>query len=168
MGSKSNNKRIALLGILTSLIYVGRVSFSFLPNVQPMTTILVIITLTMGIKDSLIIAMLSLIITNLNMGFGVWTVAQMVSFTIILVIVSLFKSVYHRLPVIVMAITCGVLGLLYGFCISLVQAPFFGWVSFIPYYISGFSYDCLHALGNFIFYMILSPILIPLIDKRTN
>lgn len=163
-----NTKRIALLGLLTSLIYVGRVSFSFLPNIQPMTTILIIITLSMGLADGLIVALLSLVVTNLSLGFGIWTIAQLVAFTTILLVVYPFRRIYNNIPLVVMAFVSGFTGLLYGFIVSLVQALFFGWLSFFPYYISGVPYDIAHAAGNFVFYLLLAPIFFPIIHKQIN
>ena len=164
----NNTKRIALLGLLTSFIYVGSVSFSFLPNIQPMTTILIIITLSMGLADGLIVALLSLVVTNLSLGFGVWTIAQLVAFTTILLVVYPFRRIYNNIPLVVMAFVSGFTGLLYGFIISLVQAPVFGWLSFFPYYISGIPYDIAHAAGNFVFYLLLAPIFFPIIHKQIN
>lgn len=56
-------------------------------------------------------------------------------------------------------------GILYGFLISLVQAPFFGIQNFLVYYASGIPFDTLHAAGNIGFYLILAPILFPLLRK---
>lgn len=164
----ANTKRIALLGLLTSFIYVGRVSFSFLPNVQPMTTILIMITLSMGLTDGLLVALLSLVVSNLSLGFGVWTIAQLIAFTAVLLIVYPFRKIYNKIPLVIMALVSGFTGLLYGFIISLVQAPFFGWLSFFPYYISGIPFDIAHAIGNFVFYLLLAPILYPIIHKQVN
>lgn len=165
---QNKTKRIALLGLFTSFIYAGRVSFSFLPNVQPMTTILIIITLSLGLSAGLIVALLSLVVSNLSLGFGVWTIAQLIAYTAVLLVVYPFRRIYNNIPLVVMAFVSGFTGLLYGFIISLVQAPFFGWLSFFPYYISGIPYDIAHAVGNFVFYLLLAPIFFPIIHKQIN
>lgn len=163
-----DTRRIALLGVLTALVYTGRILFSFLPNVQPMTTILILITLTLGVKEGLVVALLSIFISNMSLGMGVWTIAQLASFSFIILLTALLTKVYDKVPTVVMATYCGLTGLVYGFIISLVQAPFFGWVSFIPYYLSGIPYDMYHAFGNFFFYLILAPVLVPLLIKHDN
>ncbi|NLB98208.1 MAG: ECF transporter S component, partial [Lactobacillales bacterium] len=76
-------KHIALLSILVALNYVGRVVFQFLPNVQPMTAILLILTLYLGVWDGLIVATLSLILSNMILGMGPWTFAQLFSYAVI-------------------------------------------------------------------------------------
>lgn len=161
-----DTRRIALLGVLTALVYTGRIFFSFLPNVQPMTTILILITLTLGTREGLIVALLSIFISNMSLGMGVWTIAQLASFSFVILMTAVLKKFYKKLPSVVMASYCGLTGMVYGLVISLVQAPFFGWASFIPYYLSGLPYDMYHAFGNFFFYLILAPILIPILLQK--
>src|SRR5699024_11868360 len=78
--SKSSNYfnvyRISLLAIMTALTAVGRLAFAlpFMPNIQPMTALLIIIALNIGIVDSLIVSLLSILLTNLFFGVGPWSV----------------------------------------------------------------------------------------------
>lgn len=57
------------------------------------------------------------------------------------------------------------LGIAYGLVISLVQAPFFGWNIFIPYYLSGLPYDIMHAVGNVVFFVLLYPIVMRIFHR---
>lgn len=159
-------QHIALLGMLTTLCYVSRLLFQFLPNVQPVTVIILLITQVWGTRDGLIVATLSILVSNINLGMGVWTLAQVVSFAVIVLLTgSLFRLKFDRAPFIIKALYAGLVGYLYGFVISAVQAPFFGIQSFWAYYISGIPFDTMHALGNSAFYILLAPILIPLLKK---
>ena len=54
-------------------------------------------------------------------------------------------------------------GLLYGFVISVISVKLMGINSFWAYYIAGIPFDLLHGLGNAGFYLILEPILVPLL-----
>lgn len=158
---------IALLGMLTTLCYVSRLVFQFLPNVQPVTVILLLITILLGVKDGFIVSILSVLISNINLGLGVWTFAQIASFsTIILLTGAINRYVsFEQLPLLIMVAYAGLTGYLYGFIISAVQAPFFGIQNFWAYYLSGVPFDTLHAVGNSGFYAVLAPILIPLIKR---
>ena len=163
---KFSVQRITLLAMLTSLCYVSRLLFQFLPNVQPVTVILIILTLTLGIFDALIVATLSILMSNINLGMGVWTIAQIVSFALIVMVTGLLiKPFFKKLPFIVMVVYAIFTGYAYGFLISVIQAPFFGIQNFWVYYFSGLSFDTLHAIGNGGFYIILAPILFPLLNK---
>src|SRR5699024_3309418 len=96
-------QRIALLGLLTALCYVSRVIFQFLPNVQPVTVILIILVLKMTVVDSWIVAILSILISNIQLGMGVWTIAQIVSFSILVGTTGLLiKPFINQIPFVVM------------------------------------------------------------------
>lgn len=159
-------KKISTLALLTTIIYVGRIFFQFLPNVQPMTAILIMITFVYGFSEGCIVAVLSILMTNINLGMGIWTLAQIVSYIIIILFSHLYRPFYQIMPLWVTVLFVGFTGILYGFFISLLQAPFFGFNIFIPYYLSGIAFDLFHAVGNGIFYIILAPYLIPLINKH--
>lgn len=161
-------RKIAMLSLLTTIIYVGRIAFQFLPNVQPMTVILMMITLVFGFKEGAIVAVLSILVSNINLGMGIWTIPQIISYIILIALTSLFSNSYKEKPIWVIALYSGFLGMLYGLVISILQAPFFGFNIFIPYYLSGIPFDFLHSVGNIVFYFILSPSLLPIIENQYN
>lgn len=154
--------------MLSCLSFVGRMMFTFLPNVQPTTTIIILVTLYFGLTDGVMVATLSMLISNIYMGMGVWTIAQIVSYAVVILFIYLLNRLSSNRNNIYLATLCGFTGLLYGLSISLVQAPFFGWVSFLPYYLSGVTYDLYHAIGNFFFFSLLNPVLKPLLIKQSN
>lgn len=167
---KSRTYALTRIALLTTLVSVGRLSFSFLPNVQPMTVLLICITLYYGWKDGLAVSLLSVLITNMYLGMGPWTLAQLASYTALIGMTSLLEDSYEKIPLPLMQVYVGFLGLLYGLVISLVQAPFYGWNIFIPYYLSGLPYDVLHAIGNVVFFALLYPITMRVFkqtDKRS-
>lgn len=168
MSEKTSVKRIALLAMLTAVTHVSRLAFQFLPNVQPVTAILLILTLTMSTKDALIVAVLSILLSNITLGMGAWTLAQILSFAVVVMCTAALKPVHQRVPLMLHIVFAGAMGFLYGFIISLVQAPLFGIQNFWVYYMSGLPYDTMHALGNAGFYAILWPILPPIIRRFMN
>lgn len=151
---------------MTALCQVSRQLLQFLPNVQPISVILIILTLTLGVSDALIVAVLSIILSNVTLGMGVWTIAQVVSYCGVILITGLIiKPFFNKIPFLVMLLYAGFTGYLYGFLISLVQAPFFGIQNFWVYYASGIPFDTLHAVGNSGFYLVLAPVLFPLLEE---
>lgn len=164
--NQMDTRRIARLAILVSLCHVGRVMLGFLPNVQPMTVILLLLTIVFGFSDGLIVAVLSILISNLQMGMGVWTFAQIGTYIAVVAITAFISPILRRLPLWLSALYAGFTGFLYGFLISLIQSIFFSWLSFFPYWIAGLSFDLFHALGNIGFWIILYPILMPLFEKQ--
>ena len=152
--------------MLSSLSFVGRMMFTFLPNVQPTTVIIILVAMYLGSYDGWLVAMVSIFISNLYLGMGVWTIAQLISFSSIILLIHIFKKM--NLNIRYYPLVALISGLVYGFVISLVQAPFFGWVSFFPYYLSGLPYDFNHAIGNYLFFIILHPPLSKILKKQKS
>ena len=165
-------QRIAVLAALTALCHIGRLVFQFIPNVQPMTTILLLITLTMGTVDGLVVTLLSLVLSNMFLGMGPWTLSQFVAFSGVILLAGCLRPLYHSVrlhPVVkkVIFVSFAFLsGFLYGFIISLVETRIYGISNFWVYYLQGISFDFLHAAGNAGFFLLLEPILVPLINQR--
>ncbi|WP_423188475.1 ECF transporter S component [Alkalibacterium sp. f15] len=163
--SRGRTYSLTRIALLTTLVSVGRLSFSFLPNVQPMTVLIVCITLYYGWKNGLAVSLLSVILTNFYLGMGPWTIAQLMAYAVLIGLTHLLENSYESIPTPVLQVFVGFLGLLYGLVISLVQAPFFGWNIFIPYYLSGLIYDVMHAGGNVIFFAMLYPIAMAVFNR---
>ncbi|AYW48668.1 ECF transporter S component [Tetragenococcus osmophilus] len=151
---------LAYLAMTVATCTVGRLLFQFLPNIQPMTAIFLIITLQLGLFRGLLINILSVLITNIYLGMGVWTIAQILSFTVIICLMALFSRVFpiFRQSLFLQVLFSIFAGFLYGFIMACVDVTIYGLPQFWPYYLSGFSFDLLHAIGNGGFYLVLNPI----------
>lgn len=162
--SKGNGKQlfstreIAFLALSTSASVVGRLMFQFIPNIQPMTDIFLILTIYQGVKVGIIVSILSVIITSLYLGVGLWTLSQLLSFSILITITAMLSwcSIFRK-SLILQIIFAGVVGFLYGFIISIFESRVYGIKIFWSYYLSGIPFDAMHALGNVVFYMLLHP-----------
>lgn len=163
--SRGRTYSLTRIALLTTLVSVGRLSFSFLPNVQPMTVLIVCITLYYGWRNGLAVSLLSVLLTNIYLGMGPWTLAQLMAYAVLIGFTHLLEESYESIPIPLLQIFVAFLGLLYGLVISLVQAPFFGWNIFIPYYMSGLVYDIMHAGGNVIFFALLYPIAMRVFER---
>lgn len=142
-----------------------------LPNIQPMTATLIIIALNIGVIDSLVVSVLSLLVTNMILGMGPWTINQIISFTVIILLTMLIKSFYkpeNLKSLYVFSIWTFFLGFLYGLIISYLDYKLYGMANFFVYYLNGIYFDSLHAIGNLGFFIILEPIIVPIINKRFN
>ena len=156
---------IKTVSLMSAASFTGRLLFQSIPNVQPLTTIIIICTLVFGFYFGSSVAILSILISNLFLGMGVWTLAQIAAFLSICAITFLLKKFLISLPLIILALYAGIMGYWFGFIISLVQAPFFGIQQFWIYYLQGVPFDTFHAIGNFFFFLILYPVLVPLLKK---
>ncbi|MBO0456589.1 ECF transporter S component [Enterococcus hulanensis] len=159
-------KELSLLSMMIALCVVSRSFFQFIVNVQPVTAIILIITIYWGVYQGLIVSILSILITNFYMGMGIWTIAQIITYFLIIFLTGVLKQLpQFKNSIILQAIYAGITGLLFGLFISAIQAPFFGIAAFLPYYLTGIPTDAMHAIGNVIFYILLAPILGKLLAK---
>lgn len=160
-------KWLTTAALMSAASFTGRLLFQAIPNVQPLTTIVIICTLVFGFYFGSTVAILSIVISNLFLGMGIWTLAQLAAFVSICAFTYFLTPFLKKMPLIILAIYAGLMGYWFGFIISLVQAPFFGIQTFWVYYLQGIPFDTFHAIGNFIFFLILYPVLTPLLRKIT-
>ncbi|MGX7205197.1 hypothetical protein [Enterococcus pingfangensis] len=152
------------MALLTAVCVIGRLMTSLIPNVQPITAILLIVTLNIGVVPALIIGSLSLIITNFYLGMGIWTIAQILAFAIIILLTGLLNKLPWK-SLLLEVVLGFVLSLLYGLLVSAMLAPFFGIKQFWPYYLAGLSFDVMHGIGTVVFYVLLKKPLIKVFQR---
>ena len=158
-------RKITLIALLSTLL------FAWIPNVQPVTVILLIITLEMGLVEGILTASLSMILSNIFLGMGPWTLYQIASFAIVILVFSCLKPFWRQTwkqPLLKLAfftIMAGLTGYLYGFVISIFSVYFYHIPKFWVYYLQGLPFDTLHAFGNIGFWILLSPLLPRIIQK---
>lgn len=140
---------------MSASLVVGRTLFAAVPNVQPVTAMIILISLWMSPLDGAIVAVLTMLLSNLLLGFGLWTVPQIVAYLAIVGLTWLLSPILRRSPLLLGALFAAAMGFFYGFIVSLVQAPFLGISAFWAYYLGGIPFDIYHALGNLGFYVIL-------------
>ncbi|MGM8211647.1 ECF transporter S component [Virgibacillus sp. W0430] len=158
-----NTYWITLLAILASLSVAGRYFFALVPNVQPVTTLIILCGFFLGPVSAILLAITTTFLSNMLLGMGIWSIWQAVAWGIIGFISGLLGSFYKNPPLILLIIYASFCGYLYGFIISLATYQIAG--RFWPYYVLGLPFDTSHAIGNAIFMVILHPILSLLLKK---
>ena len=151
--------RITLMASLCALAIVGRIALSAIPNVQPVTVLLMLIALYFGVGWSAACTVIVVLVTNFFLGMGIWTFHQIAVWALIVAVTGLlFRR--KRNPVLLTAWAVA-MGYVYGFLISLFQFGTFvkgDIAGFAAYYAAGLLFDTYHALGNGIFMWVLLPL----------
>lgn len=165
-------RRIVRLALTIGIAVIGRVLFQPLPNIQPVTVIIMLVTLYLGLMDGLMVAVGSILVSNIFMGMGPWTIGQVISFSIVVLLTYLLlkpiyarKSPYRKYYGV---ITAFLMGLIYGLIISLWSVWLYKINHFWVYYLQGLSFDLMHAMGNGAFYFVLEPILSKILTKQSD
>lgn len=160
---KISVRKITIVAMIIALSVVGRVIFTFIPNVQPTTSIIIISGFFLGPIFGIIVAVLSAILSNMIMGMGLWTFGQILAWGLIGITSGMIGKYIHRIPFYLLVSYTVLCGFLYGIIISIPLYMFTG--KMLAYYIAGLPFDVNHAVGNGIFFIILYPVLRKLFIK---
>ncbi|VTS13083.1 ECF transporter S component [Streptococcus pseudoporcinus] len=153
-----SSKKIARIAILSALAFVLRMAFSHLPNIQPVTALFFIATISLSYYEAFLVMFISILITSILLGFGPWVFWQITTFTLIMatwrfLLFPLSRKI-KSYRVLMQSFSAAFLALLYGFVIDSCFAYLYS-MPWWTYVLSGLTFNLLHALSTFIFYPIL-------------
>lgn len=152
-----NTYKLTLIAMLTSLAVAGRMALVNLPNIQPVTAIIIIAGFWLGPSAGILIALLTTFVSNMFLGMGFWTIWQIVAWSLIGIIAGVIGKYWSNLPAWGLSIYGFISGIFYGVILSLtmraVGQPFWA------YYLAGLPMDINHAISNTAFILVLSPVL---------
>lgn len=77
------SKEIAMIAALSAIAAVSRVVFTFIPNVQPLTFIVLISGIVFGVNTGFMVGATSALVSNIFLGQGPWTPWQMFAWGLI-------------------------------------------------------------------------------------
>ncbi|GIO28483.1 ECF transporter S component [Ornithinibacillus bavariensis] len=162
-----NIYKITLLALLATLAVVGRIAVNYIPNVQPVTSVIIISGIFLGPIAGFILAFLVTFLSNMILGTGIWTIWQILAWGIIGILSGLMGKAFKKIPFIVIVIFSFFSGYLYGIIVSLTNYQVTG-QGFIVYYLAGLPFDTYHAIGNAVFMMLLYPTIAYVFKKYIN
>ncbi|SFD51045.1 energy-coupling factor transport system substrate-specific component [Lentibacillus persicus] len=161
-----NTYKLTLLALLAALAVVGRSLFTFLPNVQPVTSLVIICGVLLGPVAAAFLGLLTTFLSNMLLGMGIWTIWQVIAWVLIGIMSGLLGKCFKNFSVYGMVMFSVFSGYLYGFIISLTTYSIAG--KFWPYYVAGLPFDTYHAIGNAVFIIFLYPIISHFFNKYAN
>lgn len=164
--SLSKLKELTLIGILTAVIIAARLYLQFLPNIKPVTPIIIISVIAFGVGFGIKLSLVSTLVSALFLGMGVFVVFQMLAWVLISCLTGFVCRVSKSQHLILMALFAGGAGYIYGFVMSLESLFYTGVFGFFAYYVAGLYFDTLHAVGNVAFYLCLAPLLLKIFRRN--
>ena len=114
-----NNKRLAFLVAYTSILVLGDYALSFIPNVQIIMLLIILLSTQFRLLEALLVTTVYVLIDNLIFGgFGFYTIPMLVGWfgviimtkliqkakTINLALASLLFSVWYSIPFMLMTV----------------------------------------------------------------
>ena len=137
-------RQIVTAGLLAGLVFALQVAMAGLPNIEPVTLLLILYTLYVP-KLALPIVFAFILLEGVTYGFGIWWVHYLYVWPLLVALTHLLR---HNSSRLVWACFSGAYGLAFG---AMCAIPYFltgGFYAGVSYWVSGIPFDVLHCLGN--------------------
>ena len=166
----TNNQFFALILILIFAVF-GRILLNPIPNVQPVTVLILLTGVHFGASRSIILASLVALISNMYIGHGIWTFYQAGAWSTIGIIGAIFSHSMlqeKQIKINVLAPIAIFSAFLFDWIVSLSALHTIP-IELMPAYIfSGLPFDLLHAAGNLAFVAWLAEPISKLMQKHVH
>ena len=143
---RTASRRVVLCALLAALMTVLQVAMSFLPNIEPVSLLVLAYALVFG-RDVFYIVFTFILLEGLLYGFHLWWVSY-------LYVWPLWAAAFFRRsrggerPALFWAVASGAFGLSFGALCALPYLAGGPWAA-LSYWMAGIPFDLLHCGGNF-------------------
>lgn len=137
-------RELAALAVFAALMIALQVAMAQLPNIEPVTLLIILATVFMGPK-SLLAVFTFVLAEGLIYGFHIWWINYLYVWPLLVLIVWGLRRWSHPL---LWAVVAGAFGLFFG---TLCSLPYFltgGIGAGIGYIIQGIPFDLVHCISN--------------------
>ncbi len=142
---------MVLFGMLAALTFALQVVMGPLPNIEPVSLLVMLFAVTFGWK-CLYPVYIFVVMEILYYGISVWNIYYLYVWTILAVVAILLRKMKEPLG---WALVSGVFGLLFGALCGIVDI-FIGGVPYaVAKWASGLLFDVTHCVGNFVIAAVL-------------
>lgn len=151
MGSKLTVRQLTLFGMLAAMTFGAKWVMSSLPNIEPVSLMVMIFGAVFGWKAVFPIAVY-VTAEILFYGLASWNINYLYIWFILAAAAICLRRMEHPLG---WAILSGAFGLLFGVLCAPVDLVIGGWSYTVSKWISGIPFDLMHCVGNFVIALLL-------------
>jgi len=150
----SSGSDLILLILLGAFAVSGRVLLDPIPNVQPVTVIVLLAGIHFGAPRTVALAVAVALCSNVLLGHGIWSLYQAIGWSVVGVTgAALSDRLYvdGRMIIPALAVLAAVSAFAFDWIVSLSALHSLSSEVFLVYLTAGIPYDLLHAAGNVAF-----------------
>jgi uncharacterized protein DUF6580/prenyltransferase/squalene oxidase-like repeat protein len=153
---------LSLVAALAALAVVGRLAFAAVPNVKPVTDIVLFAGMALGAAPGFAVGAITALVSNVFLSQGPWTPWQMAAWGGVGVGGALLSRAIggRELGRVPLALVCALMGLAFGAVMDVYQWTLAARQD-LPSYLavsgSSLPYNIAHALGNVVFCLLIGP-----------
>ena len=137
---------IVLVSLMSAILLAAQVMLVVLPNVELVSMLVIVYTLTLGWRIYFILGIF-ILIEGLIYGFGAWWICYLYIWLILVLAVKLLRRIIDT-P-FMWACVSGIYGLIFGALCSITYLFIGGPGYALSYWISGLPLDLVHCIANF-------------------
>ena len=143
--------RLVLSGLMGALLVVSKQAMSGLPNIEPVTLLVILFALELP-RETPGAVTVFILLQGVLYGFGLWWAMYLYVWYLLALLAWLLRRMDNALG---WAVLSGIYGLCFGGLCAAVylvaKTPAFA----LSWWLSGLSYDALHGVGNFVLMLLL-------------
>lgn len=139
-------REIAVLGLLSALLFVAKMVMAPLPNIEPVSLLIIVYVAVLGLR-ALVPVYVYALLEIITWGFGYWSACYLYVWTVLTLAAWLLRRMESPLG---WAALSGAFGLCFGALCALTYWVAGGWAFALSWWISGVPFDLLHGAGNFV------------------
>ena len=142
---------LAVLGLLTALLFGGKLALAWLPNVEPVSLLVIVYTAVLGWR-ALLPLYAYVLLEVVTWGLNLWSVCYVYVWLILAGAAWLLRRMESPLG---WAVLSGAFGLCFGGLCALTYLAVGGWAFALSWWVQGIPFDVLHCAGNFVLALVL-------------
>ena len=142
---------LAVLALLGALMFGAKVAMAALPNIEPVSLLILIYTAVFG-RKALYPIYIYVLLELLMWGIGLWNINYLYVW---LVLFLLCRGLRNMESPWGWAVLSGAFGLGFGLLCTPVYCISGGWAFGLSWWISGIPFDVAHCAGNFCLALVL-------------
>lgn len=153
--SSLGTKEISIIATLSAFAALTRVPFAALPNIKPTTFLVALSGLVFGPFEGFLVGSTAAFISNIFLGQGPWTPWQMMAWGLVGCLSGLIGKGNRQVSALKFSCICFIYGFLFDWFMNLWHI--LGFVKPITIssialtFVTGLTFDIMHACGNFVF-----------------
>jgi len=132
------------MSLLAAIMFASQVAFAFIPNIELVSLLVIVCTLTYRYK-ALYIIYVFVLLEGLMWGFGLWWISYLYIWTVLWLVTMIFQKARS---VFFWTVICALYGLFFGLLTAFIQLVIGGPAMALAYWVSGIPFDILHCIGN--------------------
>ena len=149
--AKISVREVVLFGVLGALTFAAKYAMSFLPNIEPVSLMVMLFVVVFG-RKWVYPVYLYIAMELLFYGISLWNINYLYIWAVLALAAGCMKKMQHPLG---WAILSGAFGLLFGALCGIVDIFIGGFGYALTKWISGIPFDIAHCAGNFVIALLL-------------